>query len=275
MKLLVFGAKGMLGTDLMKAFSDLSPVGRDQSDCDITDELQVRRTFEEVEPSVVINAAAYTAVDKAEQEEVIATRINGEAIGILAREAKKAGAVLVHYSTDYVFDGLKKEGYSEDDPTNPIGAYGRSKVEGERQLRENTDAFYLLRTSWLYGKNGKNFVETMLRLAREKSELKVVNDQHGKPTWTKDIALATRFLLEHANRYPYGIYHAVNEDETTWYDFACAIFEMSSLPITVTPIPSKAFPTPTTRPAYSSLHNTKMPRLRPWRAALREYLTES
>ncbi|MBI2426749.1 MAG: dTDP-4-dehydrorhamnose reductase [Candidatus Kerfeldbacteria bacterium] len=274
MKLLIFGAKGMLGTDLMEVFSDLSPIGRDQSNCDITNELQVRRTLEEVKPTVVINAAAYTNVDGAESEEALATQINGEAVGILARAAKKAKAVLVHYSTDYVFDGARKEGYREDDPVHPIGAYGRSKVEGERQLALNSDAYYLLRTSWLYGKNGKNFVDTMLRLAREKSEIRVVNDQHGKSTWTKDVALATRFLLEHANHYPYGIYHAVNEEETTWYAFACEIFSLSKSAVTVTPIQTKDYPTPTKRPATSSLHNTKMPPLRSWQKALCAYLTE-
>lgn len=275
MRMLILGVRGMLGTDLMEVMADLKPICVDREECDITDEQQVAATVKSVQPTVIINAAAYTNVDGAESEEELATSINGKAVGNVARAAKTAGAVLVHYSTDYVFDGLKKEGYREDDPTNPIGAYGRSKAEGERQLPKNTDAFYLLRTSWLYGKNGKNFVDTMLRLARGKQELKVVNDQHGKPTWTRDVALATRFLLEHANRYPYGIYHAVNEGETTWYDFACAIFESANLPVTVTPIPSKDFPTPTERPAYSSLHNTKMPRLRSWRKALQEYLTES
>lgn len=263
----------MLGHDLAEAFRDLRPTLWDVGDCDITDFVSTEERIRALAPMLIINAAAYTAVDKAESEEVLATRINGDAVGNLARVARAIKATIIHYSTDYVFNGENTKGYSEDDLLDPVNAYGRSKAEGERQLQAQAEWFYLIRTSWLYGKHGKNFVDTMLKLARERNTISVVNDQRGKPTWTKDLAKQTRFIVDHVSTYSSGIYHVTNEQETTWNEFAKAIFELAGVSVTVQPIPSQEYPTPAKRPAYSSLINTKLPTMRPWKDALAEYLS--
>lgn len=272
-RILILGANGMLGHDLAAAFSDLHPTLWDVAECDITDVSATARKIRELSPALIINAAAYTNVDGAEADEARATLINGTAVGDLARIANSVGAILAHYSTDYVFSGQKKQGYREDEPIEPLNAYGRSKAAGERLLQEQTKNFYLIRTAWLYGKHGKNFVDTMLRLAKERDSISVVNDQHGKPTWTRDLAKRTRFLFDYRADYPYGIYHLTNEGETTWFEFAKAIFENAQIQVEVRPVTSADYSTPATRPAYSSLVNTKLPPMRSWQEALTEYFS--
>ncbi|MBI4127485.1 MAG: dTDP-4-dehydrorhamnose reductase [Parcubacteria group bacterium] len=271
--ILILGAKGMLGHALMDTFADLAPTGLDRDELDITNSIEVDAKFSLLTPKTIINAAAFTAVDQCENEATkpICDKVNGEAVGILAEAAKRISATIIHFSTDYVFDGTKQEGYLEtDEPKNPVNAYGASKLAGEQALRSSGANFYLIRTAWLYGAYGKNFVDTMLSLGKTKKELTVVNDQHGKPTYTVDLAKATRRLLE--GEYTPGVYHFVNEEATTWYDFAVEIFKQAKIPMQVHPIPSSDFLRPAKRPAYSILLNTKFPPLRPWKEALAEYL---
>lgn len=271
MKILITGAKGMLGTMLVQAFSDMSPVCLDVAELDITKLEDVRAKLAQEKPNVVINAAAYTAVDKAETEKEIAFAVNELGPKNLAITAKEIGATLIHYSTDYVFPGTKQDGYAEDDMAGPaVNVYGESKLAGEKAIQTSGCNYYLLRTAWLYGPNGKNFVETMLRLSNEKSELRVVNDQHGCPTFTKDVAQATRYVVEENK--PFGVYHAVNEGQASWYDFACEIFRVAKKDIRVIPIPAAEYPLPAKRPTYSILKNTKGLLMRSWQEALQDYL---
>lgn len=281
MRLLITGANGMLGHAIMEAFKDWQPIGLDKEKLDITDEKAVLERMGKLKPQIIINCAAYTNVDKAEEEKKLAFKVNAEGVKHLALAASRVGAILVHYSTDYVFDGKKKEGYSEDDiPQSPVNVYGESKLAGEQELQRTVLCkFYLIRTSWLFGPHGKNFVRTIIELNENNSQLKLVRDQWGKPTYTKDLTKATRKLIE--DKAPFGIYHLVNESATNWYEFAKAI--ISSLPQTVygnkkkginlLPISSDESPRPAKRPSYSILINTKRPLLRPWGEALNEYLT--
>lgn len=262
----------MLGSDLMVAFSEFDPTGWDRKEIDITDQQQINSKIRDLSPDIIINSAAYTQVDKAEDEKDLAREVNGEAVGYLAEVAKEMSAVLIHYSTDYVFDGMNKEGYLEDDKPNPIGAYGSSKLLGEKKLLGSAEMFYLIRVSWLYGKKGKNFVRTMLDLAKEKDEISVVDDQFGKPTYTKDVALATKELI--IKKYPCGIYHFPNEGETSWYNFAQKIFKLAKSDIEVKPIKTEEYPIKAVRPKYSTLLNTKFPLLRNWPEAVQDYLGE-
>lgn len=262
----------MLGTMLAQVFSDLKPLLWDVAQMDITKLDQVRAKLVGEQPDVVINAAAYTNVDGAETDRETAFLINETGPKNLAIVAKEIGATLVHYSTDYVFPGTNQEGYGEDDAAGPaINVYGESKLAGEKALQESGVNYYLIRTAWLYGPNGKNFVETMLKLAETKKELRVINDQHGCPTSTKDVALATRYLLEHTK--PFGVYHAVCQGQATWYEFAKEIFSVSGIDISVAPIPAIEYPLPARRPAYSVLNNTKRVPMRGWQEALKDYLT--
>lgn len=273
-KLLVLGAKGMLGQDLVKVFSadrHYEVIAWDIKELDITNRKEVFEKISKLKPEIIINAAAYTDVDGCESAKDVCMRINGEAVGYLAKAAKKIDAVLVYYSTDYIFDGKKKEGYVEDEKNiSPINVYGQSKALGERELQKNTNKYYLIRTSWLYGKAGKNFVDTMLKLAQTQKKLRVVCDQHGKPTYTVDLAKRTKELLESGR--DFGIYHITNEGETTWYEFAKKIFELAKVDIKVLPCTTEDFPRPAKRPEYSILINTKLPPLRSWKIALFEYL---
>ena len=275
MKILILGYKGMLGDELVKVFkknNELTLWGRDE--IDIADQKSVESKIGDLKPEVVINAAAYTAVDLAEKEgKEIAYQVNGEAVGFLAEACKKNNSVLIHYSTDYVFNGRNKNGYQEDEKRDPLNEYGQSKARGEELLQKINPKFYLIRLSWLFGINGKNFVETMLRLAKENKELRVVDDQYGKPTYAKDLAQRTRELLE--SKRPFGIYHLTNEGVCTWYEFAVKIFELAGIEAKVVPVVSSEFPTPAKRPAYSALVNTKLPLSRSWQDALEEYLEET
>lgn len=274
MKILIVGAKGMLGHELGQVFLDCKPVLWSKDDLDITNEFQVNKKITNLSPELIINAAAYTSVDDCEVNEGLATKINGQAVGYLAEVANKIGAKLVHYSTDYVFDGQNKEGYVEDDAPNPISAYGRSKLVGEqllKQVRDDADNFnyYIIRTAWLYGMRGKNFVKTMLTLADKDKPIKVIDDQIGSPTYAYDLAIATRELVE--SKKSSGIYHRTNNGQTSWYGFAKEIFEVFNKNIDLSPCTTKEYPLPAKRPACSVLRNTKLKPMRSWQEALRAY----
>lgn len=269
---LILGANGMLGHELMDVFSDLKPIAWDRDQIDITDAAAVQTKLTELKPIAIVNAAAYTAVDQCETEEAVCTAVNGTAVGYLADAAKTIGAKLVHISTDYVFDGTKAEGYTEADvPGIAVNAYGRSKRAGEELLLKNhPDGGYVVRTAWLYGKSGKNFVETMLAVAAQGKKLNVVDDQTGSPTYARDLAQQIRTLLE--GDYAAGIYHATNAGQTTWYGFAKEIFARAGVQADLHPCTSAEFPRPAKRPAFSVLLNTRLPALRSWEEGLTTYL---
>ena len=256
---MILGAGGMLGSDLCRVFPDA--VMLKHSDIDITDREDVIGTIEEIGPDVVINAAAYTDVDSCEDNEEHAFEVNGKAPGYIAEGCSQVGARLVHFSTDYVFDGSKEE-YVESDETNPIGVYGKSKLMGEINIIKNVDDYQIIRTSWLFGMYGKNFVETMLMLSNQMETVKVVNDQFGKPTYTADLASKTREIIRLAS----GIYHVTNEGVCSWYEFADSIIG------NVVPCSSEEFIRKAKRPEYSVLVNTKTAPMRHWKEALAEYL---
>lgn len=258
-KILIFGAGGMLGTELCSVFPDA--VKLKHSDVDIRDRERVIDNINSNKPDLVINAAAYTAVDDCEDNQELAFEVNGKAPGYIAQGCAITGAKLIHYSTDYIFNGSKKE-YFENDPSDPINVYGQSKLMGEINIIKNMKNFSIIRTSWLFGAHGKNFVDTMLKLSKEMSAVKVVNDQFGKPTYAFDLARKTEEITGLAP----GVYHITNEGVCSWFEFASAIIN-NSVPCT-----SKEFPRKARRPEYSVLVNTKTTLMRHWREALAEYL---
>ena len=268
MKVLILGSKGMLGSELMETFPD--SIGWDIDEIDITDRYQVIEKIFLLKPELMINAAAYTNVDGAESHLETAMAVNAEAVGYLAEAANKCDASIVHISTDYVFDGEKKQGYNEKEEPNPISAYGRSKAEGEKLLMQTTKKYYLVRTAWMYGKHGNNFVKTMLRLAKEQDELKIVDDQIGCPTYAKDLVNAIKELIEQ----PHGIYHITNDGQCSWYGLTIEIMKLKRMKINLVPITTDQYPLPAKRPKYSILINTKTKKLRHWKKALKEYLEE-
>jgi dTDP-4-dehydrorhamnose reductase len=273
-KILILGAKGMLGQDLAKVLADYQLTLWDKEEIDITDQNLADTKIGNLKPRIIINCAAYTAVDDCETHKDLALQLNNQAVGYLALLAKKIGAILVQISTDYVFNGQNVKGYTEDsEEFGPVNFYGESKLLGERTLKNIGGDYYLIRTSWLYGKNGKNFVETMLKLGPEKKQLKVVNDQFGKPTFTIDLSRQILYIL--SNNLPFGIYHATNETKEggiSWFDFAQEIFKQAKLVVKVEPCSSLEYLRPAKRPSHSALINTKLPPLRNWEEALREYL---
>lgn len=273
-KLVIIGAQGMLGSMLGRVLADWQPVLWDKNEIDITNERAVKRKLGELQPRVIINAAAYTDVDGAEKDQATAMEVNGMGVQNIAAVGRELKATVVHYSTDYVFSGKKEEGYTENDvPGGPVNVYGQSKLAGEQALAASGVSYYLIRTAWLYGPGGKNFVETMLALGEKQSEVSVVNDQWGCPTYTKDVAYFTQMLLSD-KQYGPGIYHAVNTGKASWYDFATEIFLLANKKVTVKQIPAAMFERPADRPRYSVLQNTKGPAMRAWEVALDDYLTE-
>ncbi|MEA1937315.1 MAG: dTDP-4-dehydrorhamnose reductase [Patescibacteria group bacterium] len=271
MKILILGYKGMLGHELVYVFqkgNELVLWDRDQ--IDISKKEEVMEKVGELKPDIVINAAAYTAVDDAESNRDLAYEVNGYAVGFLAMVCKEINALFIHFSTDYVFNGENRLGYKEDCSYQPLNMYGKSKALGEKLILDIEPRYYLIRTSWLFGKHGKNFVETMLRLAREGKDLKIVNDQFGSPTYAKDLAEKIKELIELHK--PSGIYHLTNSGACNWYDFALKIFELADLKPRVEPVKSEEFPTPAKRPTYSMLINTKLSPMRKWEEALKDYL---
>ena len=268
-RILVTGANGMLARDLcpMLEDADFEVIETTRNELDVTDELQVRRVISDVKPDYVIHCAAYTNVDKAEEEHEIAELVNAKSAEYIAKACNSNNAVMIYISTDYVFDGTKKTPYVPDDTTNPTGAYGLSKLHGEEAVRKFCPAHYIIRTSWLYGHHGKNFVETMISLA-EKTELKVVDDQVGCPTWTVDLSDAIISFIDEEP--PFGTYHACGAGSTSWYGFAKEIFDLMSLNVNLIPCTTEEFPRPAKRPAYSVMDNEGL--LRDWKQALQEYI---
>jgi dTDP-4-dehydrorhamnose reductase len=285
MRILIVGRHGQVSRELQLALGDSHELllpGREQ--LDLSDPAAIRRTVRELRPELVINPAAHTAVDLAESEPELAFAINATAPGVLAEEAAALGVPLIHYSTDYVFDGSKDGAYSEDDVTGPLGVYGSSKLAGEEAIRAVGGQYLILRTSWVYSLHGKNFLLTMQRLLQEREELRVVADQIGAPTWAGSIARATAELIGHwraSQAGPWGTYHLSGQGETSWYGFAGAIAEQlraQGKPCArLEPIPSSAYPTPAQRPLNSRLDCSRLQRewnirLPDWHAALLECL---
>ena len=279
MRTLVFGNNGQVGTHLLRvlpALGETVAVGREQAD--LTDPAALESVIADARPDVVINAAAYTAVDKAESEPELALAVNGEAPGIMARAAKRAGAVFVHYSTDYVFDGTAAAPYGEDSPTHPLGVYGRTKRAGEQAVAGAGARSLVFRTAWVYSLHGHNFLNTMLRLAKERDHLRVVDDQVGSPTFAGAIADATVAVLTKmqngAGADATGVYHMTCAGQTSWCGFARRIFELAGVnSVQVDAITTADYPTPAARPAYSVLSNAKLAqvfdvRLPSWEQAL-------
>jgi dTDP-4-dehydrorhamnose reductase len=271
MNVLILGAQGMLGRALQRQFEADEVIAWDRKELDISNREQVLEHLPICEPELVINAAAYTDVEKAETEEELATKINGHAVGYLAKACAKMNVPLVHISTDYVFSGDKEEGYVETDSVGmPLNAYGRSKLLGEQLLQKNTEKFWLIRTAWLFGPQGKNFVETMINVGQQKKEINVVGDQHGSPTFTRDLAQGIFKLTQ--EQAPYGVYHLTNSGATTWADFAKEIFRQMQMPVNVVPVTTAEYPTKAQRPHWSILKNTKCSLLRNWQEALKDYI---
>ena len=280
-RILVTGKNGQVGFELQRRLARLGQViaaGRDEMD--LADPDSIRRTVRETAPDLIVNAAAYTAVDQAESEPELARAINGVAPGILAEEAKRLGAALIHYSTDYVFDGTKAAPYTEDDEPRPINAYGRTKLAGERAIQAVGVPHLILRASWIYGARGKNFLLTIMRLAQERETLSIVDDQVGAPTWSRALAVASGSILEHlgygqpafreACAEKRGIYNLTAAGQTSWHGFAAAIlahaasaqpdesaFALARVPV-LKAITTEQYPTPAQRPRNSVLSSAKV-----------------
>jgi dTDP-4-dehydrorhamnose reductase len=269
---LVTGAGGQLGRDLVEVLAGRDVVAATRADLDIADPGAVDALLDRAHPQVVLNAAAYTDVDRAESEESVARRVNAVGPAVLAAACARTGAALVHVSTDYVFDGSARRPYPEDAPVCPTGAYGRTKAAGERAVLDSPVHGYVVRTAWVYGAHGSNFVKTMVRLAGARATVDVVDDQRGSPTWSYQLAHG---LVSLADRLPPpGIYHATSGGEVSWYGFARAIFEeLGADPDRVHPTTTELFPRPAARPAFSALSTRRwrdagLAELPFWREAL-------
>ncbi len=278
MKVLVTGATGQLGHDVCRELArrGVACAGTGSSDCDITREDAVRALFDRVRPDAVVHCAGYTAVDRAEDERERAFAVNEGGARHIARACREAGAKLVYISTDYVFPGTGDGFYEVDDPTGPLGVYGASKLAGERAVREALEEHFIVRISWLFGKNGNNFVKTMLRLAQSRDEVGVVDDQAGSPTYTADLA---PLLCDMLDTRRYGVYHATNEGVCSWARFAQEIFRLAGKKTRVNPIPTAQYPARAARPLNSrlskaSLDRAGFARLPSWQDALARYLEE-
>jgi len=287
MKILLTGINGQLGSQLQPLLIKVGEVmGVGRNNLDLADPNAISKLIDQVKPELIINAAAYTAVDKSEKEPELAHAVNSIAPGIMAKEAKKLGATLIHISTDYVFDGSQSTPYIETDPTNPLGIYGQSKLAGEEAIRETEANHIIIRTAWVYGAYGKgNFVKTMLRVGKDREELRVVYDQVGCPTWTGDLAEAIAQIIPNLNSETYGTYHYTNSGAISWYDFAIAIFEEGrqlGFPLQVkqvVPITTAEYPTPAKRPAFSVLNSGKISKVLGtycpyWRYSLKQMLKQ-
>lgn len=278
MKVVVTGVQGQLGYDVAKQLTarNHQVFGINRKTLDITDEKAVQAYIEEVKPDAILHSAAYTNVDAAEEDRDTAYNVNALGSKYLAQSANKVGAKMVYVSTDYVFDGTASKPYEVEDPTHPLGVYGKTKYAGEEFVKQNLDRYFIVRTAWVFGVNGNNFVKTMLRLAEERDELGVVHDQVGSPTYTVDLA---RFIIDLVESDKYGIYHATNEGVCSWYEFAVEIFNQVGFNIKVNPLTSDQFPRPAARPKYSVLSKKKVVEqgftpLPYWKDALSEYLRE-
>lgn len=284
-RVLVIGAKGMLGRDLVRIlqasfctdpYSKWEVLGWDIDEIDIREEKNTVTMIENLKPKIVINVAAFTNVDGCELEKEKAFAINAEGMKHVALGALRCHAKVVYLSTDYIFNGKKGEPYVEDDPPNPLNVYGQSKLRGERYVQELVEEGLIIRTQWLYGRYGKNFVASILRQAREKKTLSIVNDQIGSPTYTVDLSKAISALIQRDAR---GIFHAANDGLCTWYNFGKAILEISGMEgVKVMPISSRELNLPAVRPPYSVLQCQKLKQeigmtMRPWAEALKDFLS--
>lgn len=260
MVILVTGASGQLGQSLQfiaPKHSDCQFIFASSQDLDITNHERVQSFFDTNKIDFCINAAAYTAVDKAETEIEKATAINVDGPKYLAQVCQKSGTTLLHISTDFVFDGTNEKPYLETDQTNPIGVYGQTKLDGEQEVIKSCQKHFIIRTSWVYSQFGNNFMKTMLRLAQDRNELNVVADQIGTPTNSVDLAEVIMTIVKSENK-QYGVYNFSNEGICSWYDFAREIFTINNIAIKVNPIPTEAYPTPAQRPKYSVLDKSKI-----------------
>jgi len=293
MKILLTGKNGQVGFELQRALAPLGEiVAVDQDDCDLSDAAAIRDLIRRVKPGLIVNPAAYTAVDKAESDVATAEAVNARAPGVIGAEAARLGAWVVHFSTDYVFDGAKQDAYVEADATNPQGVYGRSKRDGELALQASGAQHLILRTSWVMGAHGSNFAKTMLRLAAERDQLSVVADQFGAPTSAALLADLTALLvremqLKGRHDFAFGLYHAVPAGVTTWHECACFVIEqalragkqLKAKPENIKAITTAEFPTPARRPANSRLDTTHFRRtfglqLPSWQSGLQHILQE-
>ena len=281
-KVLILGAKGNLGRQLAKVFEDRDIIALDKEDVDFLNERIVIKKINEIKPGVIINAVAYNAVDKCEEDDSqyeLAKKINSDAVGCLVKASLENNAVLVHYSSDYVFSGNEKDGYQEKDVTSPINKYGETKLMGEKEILKFKDQglkYYIIRTSKLFGPRGESevskpsFFDIMLNLSKERDEIDVVDEEVSCFTYTPDLAKATRSLVD--NKSEHGIYHIINSGPCTWYEAARELFNIAGVDIKVNAVTSDKFPRPARRPKHSVLLNTKLDSLRDWREALKEYL---
>ena len=288
--MVITGASGQVGGELAKLFPHAAAPGR--AELDLTDPASIRAYLRAAKPQWILNPAAYTAVDKAESEPGLARAVNTDAVAVLGEEARRLGAVVMHFSTDYVFPGLGERPYTEDDATGPLGVYGATKLAGEQALAASGAAHLVLRTSWVYGPTGRNFLLTVLRVARERAEMRIVDDQHGAPTTAHDLARLTAQLVAWAGKQATeqvapvsGVYHAAAAGETTWFGFAQEALRLRKLAepaasfANLIPIPTSDYPTPARRPANSRLDCGKLHRvfglmLPPWQQSLAEVNAE-
>lgn len=297
-RILLTGATGQVGGELLNLLAPLGQlVAPSRAEMDLSDSASVRRVIRDVQPRWIVNPGAYTAVDKAESEPELAYAINTEAVKAIGEEAHAIGAGVLHFSTDYVFDGSKTAPYRETDPTGPVSVYGASKLAGEQALAESGAAHMIFRTSWVYGGTGKNFLLTILKLARERELLRIVADQHGAPTWSRDLARMTAVVIEHCETMAErndlapvfaqigGIYHAAGAGETTWFGFATEAVRLqqekdSGTPLAkIEPIPASEYPTPAKRPVNSRMDCTRLAErlgwtMMHWQDSLRAVMAE-
>lgn len=288
-RILLTGSNGQVGRELRRALSPLGAVtALDRAGLDLADPDAIRNTVREHRPNLIVNAAAYTAVDRAESEPELAMAVNGIAPGILAEEARRLGAVLVHYSTDYVFDGTKTTAYTETDAPNPLNVYGRTKLAGERAIQVTGASHYILRTSWVYAAEGTNFLNTILRLARVRPELRIVDDQTGAPTWARAIADMTAQLLAtslNSANPQFGLYHLAASGAVTWFGFTQAILAEAEKVLDISvprliPVSTTEYPLPARRPANSQLDTLWLTKTfgivpEPWQKMLERCLQEN
>ena len=282
MKILITGVLGLLGHEVAQVCREQgdatieTDIAQSNSSLDITNPGDVRSTLLSMRPEWLINCAAYTDVDGCESDQQTAFELNARAPGHLARACEESGTRLLHISTDYVFNGRKEIPYTEDDKTDPLSVYGKSKLAGEIAVQENTEHYVIVRTQWLFGPHGKNFVSTILNIAKDKDSIRVVNDQRGSPTYSKDLAKAIRLLIECNAQ---GVYHVSNRGHATWFDLAQKAIEIVDLPTDLLPVGTEDLPRPAIRPANSILSTKRFTEttgkvMPPWQISLNQYIKE-
>lgn len=278
MRVLVTGVKGQLGYDVVKDLEKRGhqPIGVDREEMDLMDNEAIRTFIMNLKPEAIIHCAAYTAVDKAEEDVNTCYQINAEAVKVIAECTKELDVKLIYISTDYVFDGTKEGEYVETDMPNPINVYGASKLKGEQYVQTLLEKYYIVRISWVFGVNGNNFIKTMRRLGSERDELNIIHDQVGSPTYTADLA---PLLVDMMETDKYGIYHATNEGTCSWYEFANEIFKQSNIEVQTSPITTNQYPTAAKRPMNSKMSKAKLKEsgfksLATWEKALEDYILQ-